>query len=125
MTDYRNKRMLQQAIVELIIGTSGIVVLLFTQNQWSYLSIILYGIISVFMVRRTDTAITDEEKQCIKKRNITSLITLPFFAVICYFSANETMKGNWLWTLLAVYLFIVAHGLMFIAPMKIVRPNKR
>lgn len=50
-----------------------------------------------------------------KKRNIFSVALLPFFAVICYFSANDVIKDNFLWILLSVYLFLSTYGILFIA----------
>ncbi len=109
--------MKRQGVIELIVGVLGVAILLATQKQeWSYIPLVLYGILSVIMVRRGDCVTTDEEKQCRKKRNIFSIISLPIFAAICYFSANDTIKDSFLWILLSVYLFLAAHGIMYIAP---------
>ncbi|MDD3645033.1 MAG: hypothetical protein PHR19_05845, partial [Bacteroidales bacterium] len=76
--------MKKQGIIEIIVGILGIAILLISQKQeWSYIPLVLYGILSVVMVRRMDELTTDEEKNCRRKRNITSLISLPIFAIIC------------------------------------------
>lgn len=109
--------MKKQGIIEMVVGILGIAILLISQKQeWSYIPLVLYGILSVVMIRRMDELTTDEEKNCRRKRNITSLISLPIFAIICYFAANDAIKDNFLWILLSVYLFLTAHGIMFIAP---------
>lgn len=109
--------MKKQGVIELVTGVLGIAVLLATQKQeWSYIPLVLYGVLSVVMVRRIDEPTTDEEKACRRKRNIFALISLPFFALICYISANDAIRDNFLWILLSVYLFLTAHGIVFIAP---------
>ncbi len=116
MKNKSSKTMKNQGMIELLIGIVGITILLVFQNEWSYISLILYGILSVAMIRRTAKELTNDEKKCIKKRNIFSVVLLPFFAIICYFSANEIIINNLLWILLTTYLFITAHGILFIAP---------
>lgn len=108
--------MKRQGIIEAIIGAAGIAVLVIFQNHWSYVPLCLYGVLSVVMIRRADTEFTEAEKACMKKRNIFALFSLLVFAAICYFSSNATIKDNYLWILLSVYLFLCAHGIMFIAP---------
>ncbi|PID93856.1 MAG: hypothetical protein CSA95_05165 [Bacteroidetes bacterium] len=105
--------MKKQGNIELITGALGAAILLATQNEWGYIPLILYGILSVVMIRRSETAKTDVEKRGIKKRNILSVILFPFFAVICYFSANAPLENHFLWLLLSVYLFLTAHGILF------------
>ncbi len=116
MKNKNSKTMKKQGIIELLVGILGITILLVFQNEWSYIALILYGVLSVSMIRKTAEALTNDEKRCAKKRNILSFVLLPFFAFICYLSTNEVIKNNLLWVLLTAYLFITAHGILFIAP---------
>lgn len=55
--------MKKEGIIEIIVGILGIAILLISQKQeWSYIPLVLYGILSVVMVRRMDELTTDEEK---------------------------------------------------------------
>lgn len=109
--------MKKQGIIELLIGLVGIAIIFITQQiQWSSIPIILFGIISIVMIRKADTAQPEQENICMKKRNILSVILLPIFAIICYFSANEIIRNDFLWIMLTTYLFLAAHGIMFMAP---------
>ncbi len=125
MENKNSKTMKNQGIMELLIGISGITILLLFQNEWSYIALILYGILSVAMIRKTTKEFTNDEKKCMKKRNILSIVLLPFFAIVCYFSANELIRDDLLWILLAAYLFITAHGILFIAPINNFGNEKR
>ncbi|HPW67466.1 MAG TPA: hypothetical protein PLY32_06190 [Salinivirgaceae bacterium] len=109
--------MKKQGIIELTIAIAGIIILLVFQNEWSYIPLIIFGVLSVALIRKKDLAWTDEEKRCMKKRNLLSIIAIPFFAIICYFSANDALMNNFLWILLTVYLFLAAHGILFMAPL--------
>ncbi len=108
--------MKKQGIIELIIGIVGLAILLVFQNIWSYIPLVFVGVLGVVTIRKSNLKMTDNEKKCSKKRNILSAIFLPIFAFICYFSANDMIKDNFLWILLSVYLFLTAHGILFIAP---------
>lgn len=113
-----SKTMKQQGITELSIAIAGLTILLILKNEWSYIPLILYGVLSVATIRRNNTVLTDKESKCMKKRNRLSIILLPLFAGLCYFSANEIIRSHFLWILLSMYLFLAAHGLMFMAPLR-------
>ncbi len=116
--------MKKQGSVELIIAIAGIITLLVFQNEWSYVSLILYGFVSVSMIRKEVLVFSDDEKKCIKKRNILSIITLPIFVLICYFSASDIIRDNQLWILLSFYFFLASHGIMFVTPINAFRNEK-
>ncbi|MGI6718071.1 MAG: hypothetical protein ACOX4D_02820 [Bacteroidales bacterium] len=118
------KTMKKQGFFELIIAITGITTLLILQNNWSYIPLILYGLISVSTIRKEVSVFTNEEKKCIKKRNIISIITLPIFAFICYFLANEIIRDNLLWILLSIYFFLALHGILFVTPVNAFKNKK-
>lgn len=118
-------KMKKLGIIELVIAISGIVILLVVQNEWAYISLILYGVISVVSIRNTNSVLTTDERKCMKKRNMLSIIFLFFFAFICYYAANDLMRDNLLWILLTVYLFLAAHGIIFMVPINAFGNEKR
>ena len=110
--------MKRQGIIECIIGVAGTMVTLFSLPvKWCYLPLVVMGIVSVFMIRRNDQEWSAEELKCIKKRNVVAIVSWPVFAAICWFSSNEILMNDFLWILLSTYLFFVAHGIAFLAPL--------
>ena len=106
-----------QSIVEMILGICGIAITLGFQNKWSFTPLILWGIVSALMIRReSKNELSETERKCTKKRNIAVLICWVLAGIICYFSADGTLRCNGFWFLLSGYLFLAMHGLAFIFP---------
>ncbi len=110
--------MKRQGLFECIIGVIGSVLVLFSLPvKWCFVPLVIFGIISVFMIRRNNREWTEEEIKCIRKRNVVAAVSWPVFAAVCWFGSNETLMNDFLWFLLSTYLFFVAHGIMFLVPL--------
>lgn len=108
----------KQGYAELILGLCGAAISLTLGNPWAVIPLVAYGVLSAVMIRRDDNVKpTENERDCIRKRNITALVCWVVFAAMCYFTFRATTIGvGGMWFMLSTYLFLVAHGIMFIAP---------
>lgn len=106
--------MKKQAFIELFVGATGTAVLFAFRNEWTYLPLVIFGIISIFMTRKIN--LSEKDKDIIKKRKLSSLILLSGSIIICYFSMRNTVEYHSLWLIAATYIFLTGHGLLLLAP---------
>lgn len=116
----------KQGLVELIVGITGCVLFFFLPNQWIYVPMIVYGIVSVAMIRRdVGEKQTEDEIRCIRKRNVTTIICWVVIALISYITFRGSQIGEgWGWFVLSAYTFFIIHGLAFLAPLNVF-PNEK
>lgn len=107
-----------QGLTEMAIGLSGMVAMTCLGDYWTFLPLIIYGIISITLIRRiAKEQVSKEEENCIRKRNITTLICWVVVAVICYFTFHGTrIAEDGGWFVLSAYMFLLMHGIAFLAP---------
>ena len=107
-----------QGLIEMVVGLSGTAAILCLGEYWTFLPLIVYGIISIVLLRRIATEqVSKEEENCVRKRNVTTLICWAVIAVICYltFHGTRIAEGGG-WFLLSAYMFLLIHGIAFLAP---------
>ena len=108
-----------QNVIEIIIGLVGATLCYATNISWAIIPIILYGIMSVFLIRRFNIKnYSEDAKLILRKRNLISLICGLVVAVACYFTLHENMYENGLWLILSAYLFLLIHGIIMVLPIE-------
>lgn len=107
-----------ESVVELFLGIIGIVLVLVFHNQWGFIPIILWGIVSSLFIRRRETEeVTSLEKRnSVKRRNIILVLCWVLASIICFYATNDVLRTNGLWFLLSSYMFLSMHGLVFLFP---------
>jgi membrane protein CcdC involved in cytochrome C biogenesis len=108
----------EQGIIEIVIGSLGLVVAFFLAGYWTFLPLVIYGILSMVLIRRLSRKeVSKDEEVCIRKRNITTLICWALFAIICYFTfSNSEIGEEGKWFILSTYVFLLVHGIAFMVP---------
>ncbi len=109
-----------QGLTEVVIGLLGTITILSIGNYWSYLPLIVYGVLSTALIRRIAVEQpSKEEALCVRKRNLVTLICWALAAAICYFTFKGARIGeNGEWFVLSTYVFLLMHGIAFLAPIK-------
>ena len=109
-----------QGLTEVVIGLLGTISTFFIGNYWSFIPLIVYGVLSIALIRRIALEQpSKEEALCVRKRNVVTLICWALVAVICYFTFKESRIGeNGEWFVLSAYVFLLMHGIAFLAPIK-------
>ena len=102
-------------ILNLFWGTLGILLLCVFQNGWGAAPAVGLAVTSVFFIRRESS---EEElpmamKQKRRMLNLISVVCWVVAAVLCYFLATN-LRENGLWFVLASYIFLVVHGVLFV-----------
>lgn len=96
-------------------GAIGAVLLCVSPNGFGMLPAIGVAITSLFLIRRNteENEISESEKRSRLIRNIISVICWAVAAVVCYFITDK-FKNDGLWFILASYIFLVIHGVLFL-----------
>lgn len=106
-----------QGLIEMAIGILGTVAIFCLGSYWTYLPLVVYGVLSIALIRKiAHEQMSKEEENCIRKRNITTLICWVVIAAICFtFRGTRIAEGGG-WFLLSAYMFLLIHGIAFLAP---------
>ena len=105
-------------MLKMAIGILGTVAIFCLGSYWTYLPLVVYGVLSIALIRKiAHEQMSKEEESCIRKRNITTLICWVVIAAICCFTFRGTRiaEGGG-WFLLSAYMFLLIHGIAFLAP---------
>ncbi len=105
-------------MIEMAIGILGTVAIFCLGSYWTYLPLVVYGVLSIALIRKiAHEQMSKEEESCIRKRNITTLICWVVIAAICCFTFRGTRiaEGGG-WFLLSAYIFLLIHGIALLAP---------
>lgn len=107
-----------QGLIEMAIGILGTVAIFCLGSYWTYLPLVVYGVLSIALIRKiAHEQMSKEEENCIRKRNITTLICWVVIAAICYYTFHGTrIAGGGRWFVLSAYMFLLIHGIAFLAP---------
>ncbi len=107
-----------QGLTEVVIGLLGTIAILLLGNYWSYIPLVVYGVLSIALIRRIAVEQpSKEEALCVRKRNVVTLICWALAAAICYFTFKGARIGeNGEWFVLSAYMFLLMHGIAFLAP---------
>lgn len=105
----------QESIIELAIGLIGVVFCLFL-TKWAYLPAVIFGVLSVVLIRRIKpNQFAETERQRFRKANIISLICWGVFALLGFLLLRDKPIGvGGQWFLLSAYLFIMVHGALML-----------
>ncbi|MBO7492731.1 MAG: hypothetical protein J6T87_01135 [Bacteroidales bacterium] len=103
-------------ILNLFWGALGILLICVSQNGWGAAPAVGLAVTSIFFIRRESS---EEElpmamKQKRRTLNIISVVCWVIAAVLCYFLATN-LRENGLWFVLASYIFLVVHGVLFVS----------
>ena len=103
-------------ILYLFWGALGILLICVFQNGWGAAPAVGLAVTSVFFIRResSEEELTMAIKQKRRTLNIISVVCWVIAAVLCYFLASNLCE-NGLWFVLASYVFLVVHGVLFLA----------
>ena len=115
-----------QGFIELAIGLLGLSAILCLGSYWTYIPLVVYGVLSIALIRRIGKEqLTKDEEQSTRKRNVTTLIGWAFAAVICFITFKDSRMGEGgVWFILSAYVFLLMHGIAFMAPINSF-PNER
>ncbi|MCR5658043.1 MAG: hypothetical protein K6G25_01810 [Bacteroidales bacterium] len=109
----------QESIFQLAIGLIGVAFCLFLQ-KWTYLPMVLIGVLAVIMIRRKKPVqFTETERKRFRFVNIISLICWVVFAFLGFLLLRSKpigAKGQWF--MLSAYLFLAIHGALLLLPLK-------
>ena len=102
-------------ILNLFWGLLGIVLLCVFQNGWGAVPAVGLAVTSVFFIRResSEEELSTAMRQKRRTLNIIAVVCWVMAAVACYFLA-PSLRGNGLWFVLASYIFLVVHGVLFL-----------
>lgn len=103
-------------IVNLIWGVLGILLLCVFQNGWGALPAVGLAVTSVFFIRResSEKELSMEKKKQRRTLNIISLVCWGIAAALCFFFTTS-LRESGLWFVLASYIFLVVHGVLFLS----------
>ena len=103
-------------ILNLFWGVLGILLLCVFQNGWGAAPAVGLAVTSVFFIRRESSKeeLSMAMKQKRRTLNLISVVSWVVAAVLCYFLATN-LRENGLWFVLASYIFLVVHGVLFVA----------
>ena len=103
-------------ILNLFWGALGILLLCVFQNGWGTVPAMGLAVTSVLFIRRESSE--GEFPVAVKKKrrtfNIIAVACWAIAAVLCYFLATS-LRENGLWFVLASYIFLVIHGVLFLS----------
>lgn len=107
----------QESIIELAIGLTGVVFCI-VLTKWAYLPAVIFGVLSVVLIRRIKPIqFTEADRQGFRKENIISLICWGVFALLGFLLLRDKPIGaDGQWFLLSAYLFIMVHGALMLLP---------
>ena len=102
------------------VGLAGAVLCIVLHNGWAYLPGLFYGLFAVAMIRRTKAEpLSEREKDCLRKRNVITLVCWMVFALAgFFFLRNQPVGAEGLWFVLSAYLFLLVHGIAMFLPVK-------